>query len=88
MSRQDRIKTMLEVAFQPDLLEVTNESHLHAGHQPEFTGGGETHMRVKIVAKAFYDMNRVERHRAVNVVLKPEFDNGLHALSVDASAPQ
>jgi BolA protein len=32
-------------------------------------------------------MSRLERHRAVNELLKPELEAGLHALAVEASAP-
>lgn len=60
---------------------MADESHLHAGHagaRPE----GETHFHVRIRAAALDGLSRVERHRAVNSVLKPEFDTGLHALSL------
>ncbi|MDP3526609.1 MAG: BolA family protein, partial [Hoeflea sp.] len=32
-------------------------------------------------------MSRIERHRAVNDLLKDELDGGLHAMAVEASAP-
>ena len=50
MSAIDSINSKLATAFNPDHLEVINESHLHAGHQPGFDGGGETHIRIRIVA--------------------------------------
>ena len=77
----------LEAAFSPERLDVINESHLHAGHQPGFDGEGETHMRIRIVSAAFAGMSRVARHRAINDVVKAEFDAGLHALAVEAAAP-
>ena len=66
---------------------MINESRLHAGHKPEFTGGGETHMRIRIISQSFAGLNRVARHRAVNDLLKDEFDAGLHALAIEATAP-
>jgi BolA protein len=87
MSLQSIIETKLNDAFQPDRLIVVNESHLHAGHQPGFNGEGESHMRVRIVSKAFLGMSRVDRHRAINSLLKPELDAGLHALAVEPAAP-
>lgn len=87
MSLQSRIETKLKAAFSPERLIVINESHLHAGHQPDFHGTGETHMRVRIVSSAFIGMNRVARHRAINDLLKPEFDAGLHALAVEPAVP-
>ena len=87
MSIRADIEEKLTTAFAPERLAVINESGLHAGHQPGFDGEGETHMRVRIVAQAFAGMGRVGRHRAINEVLKAEFDAGLHALAVEAAAP-
>lgn len=87
MSMKSSMTGKLEAAFSPERLEVLNESHLHAGHQPEFDGEGETHMRIRIVASAFSGMSRVARHRAINEVVKAELDAGLHALAVEAAAP-
>ncbi|MGJ8572475.1 MAG: BolA family protein [Hoeflea sp.] len=87
MSRQNRIETALTEKFGPERLIVINESHLHAGHQEAFDGTGETHFRIRIVAPAFTGMSRIQRHRAVNELLKDELDGGLHAMAVEASAP-
>ena len=46
-----------------------------------------THVRVVVVAEAFRGMNRLERHRAVNNLLKREIAAGLHALAIEAKAP-
>jgi len=73
---------VLTKAFTPSELEVIDESQLHHGHagwSPE----GETHFRVKIISDIFSDKSRVERHRMINSVLKPEFDAGLHALALE-----
>jgi len=94
MSRQSRIETALTEHFEPERLMVINESHLHAGHHHSgsddhgsFDGTGETHFRIRIVAPAFSGMSRIDRHRAVNALLKDELDGGLHAMAVEASAP-
>ncbi|MHC5305975.1 BolA family protein [Bartonella sp. LJL80] len=86
----ETIEKKLHAAFSPKALEVINESHLHAGHHHDdgrsFDGSGETHFRVKIVAKDFDGMKRVDIHRAINHVLKHELDNGVHALAIEAKA--
>ena len=87
MSMKSSMTGKLEAAFSPERLEVLNESHLHAGHQPGFDGEGETHMRIRIVSSAFAGMSRVARHRAINEVVKAELDAGLHALAVEVAAP-
>ena len=84
---QSRIEKKLADAFAPERLAVINESHLHAGHQPDMTGAGETHIRVRIVSAKFTGMPRLARHRAINDLLKPELDAGLHALAVEPAAP-
>lgn len=85
MNRSERIHQILSDAFQPTGLEVVDDSHKHAGHagaRPE----GETHYTVIISAAAFDGLTRVARQRAVMEVLKPEFETGLHALSIKASS--
>jgi BolA protein len=87
MSVKTRIESVLQENLQPERLAVVDESHHHAGHQPDITGTGETHMRVRVVSEKFSGMSRLDRHRTVNALLKPELDAGLHALAVEASAP-
>jgi BolA protein len=65
------------------MLEIDDESHLHAGHAGA-APGGETHYAVRIRAAALASLSRVERHRAVNNALAAEFASGLHALSIKA----
>lgn len=87
MSIQSAIETKLTETFSPERLAVINESHLHAGHQEHFDGMGETHFRVRIVAEAFANMSRVERHRAVNELLADELQGEVHALAIEPAAP-
>ncbi len=81
------IETRLKQALAPEHLEIVNESHLHAGHQPDFDGGGETHLRIRIVSPKFAGLGRVERHRLVNAELADAIEAGLHALAIEAKAP-
>ena len=85
-SVREYLTEKLTEAFSPQSLEVINESHLHAGHHGH-DGGGETHLRIRIVSDAFSTMNRVERHRAINAIAQPKIDEGLHACAIEASAP-
>lgn len=87
MSISSRIDAKLSAALSPQRLEVINESHHHAGHQPGMDGSGETHMRVRIVSAQFSGLSRVARHRAITDLLSEEFAAGLHALAIEASAP-
>lgn len=87
MNRAERIRTTIESSFAPDVVEVIDDSHRHAGHagaRPE----GETHYRLRIVSPAFAGMSRVARSRAVHEALAAEFRSGLHALSLSLSTPE
>lgn len=87
MSVRENIESKLTQAFQPERLTVIDESHQHAGHHPDITGTGETHMRIRIVSAVFSGLSRLQRHRAITDLLKPELDAGLHALALEPAAP-
>ena len=84
-SVSEYLTEQLTEAFSPVSLEVINESHLHSGHAGD-DGSGESHMRIRIVSDAFKSMNRIERHRAVNAVVQPMIDQGLHACAIEVKA--
>ncbi|WP_119392874.1 BolA family protein [Taklimakanibacter lacteus] len=81
------IKDKLTRAFQPQLLDVIDESHLHAGHAGSHPDG-ESHFRVKIVSEAFAGKSRVDMHRMVNAALADELKSRVHALAIQASEPK
>ena len=86
MIMQQRIIARLTAALDPVLLDIVDESHLHAGHAGAREGGG-THYRVRVVSAKFDRRSRVERHRLVYDLLTEEFADGLHALALVAKAP-
>ena len=89
----DRIKAKLQVALAPDSIDVIDESHKHASHAHAMNrpgaaaSAGGTHFHVKVVSQAFKGKSLVERHRAINHLLRAEFDAGVHALAIEAKAP-
>ena len=85
MNMEEIIKQKLEDGLQPEVLEVVNESHLHAGHAGD-DGSGQTHFRVKVVSAEFRGMSRIEMHGMVQDQLQGCFLNGLHAIAISASA--
>ena len=84
MGRSERIISLLEKKFSDSFIEVSDDSHLHADHNPDAKLGG-THFTIKIVSKVFKGKSRIEKHRMVNNILDSEFKNGLHALSLTLS---
>lgn len=78
------MRTALEAAFAPQVLDILDESEAHRGHAG-FKEGGESHFRVKIAAPAFASMSRIERHRAVHAALGPDLIARIHALALEIS---
>jgi BolA protein len=86
MTVADRIRRKLTARFAPLVLEIEDESQRHAGH-PGARMGGETHFRVRIVAKAFEGLSRQASQRLIYEALAEELSGPVHALSVSAKAP-
>lgn len=76
MTVTEAIRSKLEAAFRPAVLELENESHSHAGP------GAETHFKLVLVSDAFEGLSRVERQRRVMDLLADERARGLHALTM------
>jgi stress-induced morphogen len=83
MTRHDAITDKLRAAFDPQVLEVDNESHNHSVPR-----GSETHFKVVVVSRAFAGLSRVDRHRLVNATLANELATGLHALTITSRTPE
>ncbi|MFU8866085.1 MAG: BolA family protein [Rhodobacterales bacterium] len=82
MSRTQEIRTALEQAFEPQHLEVIDESEQHRGHSG-YMEGGESHFRVVIRSPQFAPMSRIQRHRAIHSALGPDLIGRIHALALD-----
>ncbi len=86
MSVARAMAAKLEAALAPQLLEIADQSHLHAGHAGA-RPGGESHFRVTIVATAFEGLGRLARQRLVYRALAEEMASDIHALAIEAKAP-
>ncbi len=85
-NRIDRIRASLTAALAPSELVIEDESHLHVGHVGARDGRG--HFRVRIVAAAFSGQAPVARHGCVYAALGDLMKTDIHALAVDARAPE
>ena len=79
-----QIQAELSAALQPLLLEVQDDSHLHAGHAGAREG---RHFSVRVVSSRFNGLSRIARHRLVYDSLNSLMQRGIHALAIDARAP-
>jgi BolA protein len=84
MRRTDQIEAALVAAFQPQHIEVIDESEQHRGHAG-YAEGGQSHFRVIIRAPQFAPMNRLARHRAIHTALGPTLIGQIHALALDVA---
>jgi BolA protein len=84
--RTEQLRDRLQHALQPSTLEIIDESAKHAGHAGAATGGG--HFIVNIVAAAFRDKSPLQRHRLVYDALGAMMQQEIHALSINARAPE
>jgi BolA protein len=85
-SRIERIRELLMRELSPTRLDVEDESHRHRGHEGAKDGRG--HFRVHIVAAAFSGKPALARHRMVYTALGDMMTTDIHALAMDARAPE
>jgi stress-induced morphogen len=78
------IERQLRATLAPTALAITDDSHLHAGHAGAREG---RHFSVRIASPRFMGLSRVARHRLVYDALHPLIPQGIHALAIQAHAP-
>jgi len=72
-------------ALGPAVLEIHDDSEEHAGHAGAAAGGG--HFSVTIVSEHFRGLTRLARHRAILDRVGDLIPNPVHALAINAYAP-
>ncbi len=71
-------------ALEPSALEIIDESAMHAGHQGN---GGGSHFKLKMTSSHFCEKSQIIRHRLIYQVLTDLIPKQIHALSIQALAP-
>jgi BolA protein len=82
---QNKMHARLAV-LNPTVLEIVDESHKHAGHAGAREGGG--HYVLNIVSSQFSGSNTVARHRMIYSALGELMKREIHALTIQANAPE
>jgi len=87
MSRIERIKAILSAKLHPSALRFRNDSASHASH---YDGGedDETHLFIEVISSVFEGVTRVKRQQMVQELIRDEFEQGLHALSLRCLTPE
>ena len=68
----------------PSTLQIVDESSLHAGHAGNAGGG---HFKLKITSSHFFEKSQIMRHRIIYQVLADLIPTKIHALRINATAP-
>jgi BolA protein len=82
MSIQQEIEEQLHDQFDPDFLEVVNESHQHS-----VPPNSETHFKVVIASPNFDGKRKVARHQQVYAALASQLEGPVHALALHTYTP-
>ena len=73
-------------ALNPLTVDLRDESEQHAGHAGAASGGG--HWQLTIVSEAFRGKSAVARHRMIYEALGDLMKRDIHALQIEAFAPE
>jgi BolA protein len=74
-------------ALAPLALDLRDESAQHAGHAGARPSGG-SHWQLTIISEAFRGQSAVARHRMVYEALGDLMKRDIHALRIEALAPE
>lgn len=72
-------------ALEPRSIELLDESGRHVGHAGAAAGG--SHFKLVIVSSRFAGLDKLQRHRMVYAALGPLMQREIHALAIQAVAP-
>lgn len=78
---EQEIRDILKKEFSPELLEITDESDLHAGHMGAVPGVS-THFNIKIVSEKFEGLMPIKQHKLVYKALEEQLNGPVHALAL------
>jgi BolA protein len=79
------IRSRLEAAFNPEELDIVDDSRRHAGHAGARDGRG--HFQVRILSRQFAGKKTVERHRMIYAALGSLMQTDIHALGLEVLSP-
>ena len=84
-TRAARLRAALQ-CLAPVRIEVTDDSHKHAGHEGARDGRG--HFSVLVVSEAFRGVAPLARHRKVYAAVGAMMETDIHALAIKAMTPE
>tara|TARA_E500000178_G_scaffold354583_1_gene424044 strand:+ start:1622 stop:1897 length:276 start_codon:yes stop_codon:yes gene_type:complete len=82
----DEIEKKLRNNLDPIEFDIWDESHEHKGHVG--AKDGASHFFLRVVSSKFTNLNRIQRHKLVYGILDGYIPKKIHALSLQAIAPE
>ena len=79
------LQARFDQAFPQALVDLVDESHLHAGHAG--SEGGAGHYRVTITSERFKGLKTLAKHRLVYDAVADWMPDRVHALTIQAVEP-
>ena len=84
MSLLQKYRERIENHFNPDFLEIKDESMTHHGHEGASGAGPISHLFIKIQAKNLALLPVVKQHQAIYGLFQKELDSGdIHAFRIE-----
>ena len=77
----EEIKTKITNKFNPDQLELIDNSHFHKSHKS--FDSNKFHLKIVIQSKALKKMSKIEAHKEIFSILKDEMQSKIHALEIE-----
>ncbi|MGB2360045.1 MAG: BolA/IbaG family iron-sulfur metabolism protein [Porticoccaceae bacterium] len=74
---EQSIADSVQGQFQPELLQLTNESHMHS-----VPPGSESHFKLVLVTDQFLGLRLVQRHQMIYQLLAEQLAGPVHALAL------
>jgi BolA protein len=78
---KSKIYNKLKDFFNPEYLEVINESSNHTGHAGS-PNNGNSHFYIKIKSEKFNNKKLIDSHKIIYSILKQEMCEEIHALRI------
>jgi BolA family transcriptional regulator, general stress-responsive regulator len=86
VSRREKIESAIKAFFNPEHVELIDQSHRHAGHAGAADGRG--HFDLLVVSSAFAGKLPLARHRLIYAAVGELMQTDIHALSIKAFTPE
>lgn len=80
---RQHIDRVLRDYFNPEFLEVIDESAKHAGHKGVKGASGNTHFRIIIAAESLGPLSRIEAHRTIMNLIFENVSRDIHSISIE-----